>query len=139
MALKPTFWTLPVTVPETAVTFWSLTFDFAETGAIVTRIQIIDAAMPIVQWNSPCVRIRRSFRSILFEHVVQQLARCVKGTIPRHKRAVLTTSGSSITRISSARVFGSMPAVGGGGWINQRGSICSRCGATVYPSLDEAL
>ena len=65
MALKPTSWTLPVTVPETAV-FWSLTFDFAETGAIVTRIQIIDAAMPIVRWNS-CVRIRRSFR------VVQQL------------------------------------------------------------------
>src|SRR6516165_4086103 len=67
MALKPTSWTLPVTVPETAVTFWSLTFDFADTGAIVTRIQIIDAAMPIVRWNSLCVRIRRSFR------VVQQL------------------------------------------------------------------
>ena len=46
MALKPTFWTLPVTFPETAVT---LSFDFAETGAIVTRIQIIDAAMPIVR------------------------------------------------------------------------------------------
>jgi len=64
MALKPTSWTLPVTVPETAVTFWSLPFDFAETGAIVTRIQIIDAAMPIVRWNSLCVRMRRCFRSI---------------------------------------------------------------------------
>src|SRR5262249_62160609 len=73
MALKPTFWTLPVTVPETAVTFWSLTFDFAETGAIVSRIQIIDAAMPSVQWNGPSVRIRSSFRSILFERVFQLL------------------------------------------------------------------
>jgi hypothetical protein len=39
----------------------------------VTRIQIIDAAMSIVQWNCPCVRIKRSFRSILFERVVHQL------------------------------------------------------------------
>src|SRR6516225_12317128 len=71
MALKPTPWTLPVTVPETAV-FWSLIFDFAETGAIVTRIQIIDAAMSIDQGNCPCVRIKRSFRSVLFERVVHQ-------------------------------------------------------------------
>jgi len=39
MALKPTSWTF--TVPETAV-FWSLTFDFAETGAIVTRCRDVD-------------------------------------------------------------------------------------------------
>ena len=35
-------------------------------------------------------------------------ARCVTATIPRRERAVLTTSGSSITRISSARVFGNL-------------------------------